>query len=406
MFNAEYPMVRWLERNGYDVSYFTGVDSDRRGDEILEHKSFLSVGHDEYWSGGQRDNVEAARADGVNLAFFSGNEVFWKTRWEDNHRTLVSYKETHANQTHRREDRPDADLDRDVARPALQPARRRRPARERAHRHDLHGQQRHHRDRGAGGRRQDALLAQHERRRPRAGRRRRRCPTNTLGYEWDEDLDNGSRPPGLVRMSSTTEDVPQRILDHGSNYGPGTATHHLTLYRHQSGALVFGAGTIQWPWGLDGNHDRGGSTARPAHAAGDGRTCFADMGAQPDTLPGRSRARDGVNRRRSPQLADRLAAWTARTSRAAKRRRSAATATDAGGGEVGGVEVSVDGGNTWHPADGRAELDLLVDAGRDRQHDDQDAGGRRQRQPREPRRGGDRQRRAAEPARARSGTTR
>ena len=30
VFNAEYPMVRWLEANGYDVSYFTGMDSDRR----------------------------------------------------------------------------------------------------------------------------------------------------------------------------------------------------------------------------------------------------------------------------------------------------------------------------------------------------------------------------------------
>ena len=93
---AEYPMIRWLERNGYDVSYFTGVDSDRLGAEIREHRAFLSVGHDEYWSGGQRANVEAARNAGVDLAFFSGNEVFWKTRWEDNHRTLVSYKETHA----------------------------------------------------------------------------------------------------------------------------------------------------------------------------------------------------------------------------------------------------------------------------------------------------------------------
>ncbi len=81
-FNAEYPMVRWLERNGYDVSYFTGVDSARSGSEILEHKTFLSVGHDEYWSGTQRANVEAARAAGVNLAFFTGNESFWKTRWE------------------------------------------------------------------------------------------------------------------------------------------------------------------------------------------------------------------------------------------------------------------------------------------------------------------------------------
>src|SRR5204863_6265572 len=58
----------------------------------------------EYWSGGQRTNVEAARSAGVNLAFFSGNEIFWKTRWENSidgsgttYRTLVCYKETQAN---------------------------------------------------------------------------------------------------------------------------------------------------------------------------------------------------------------------------------------------------------------------------------------------------------------------
>ena len=32
---------------------------------------------------------------------------------------------------------------------------------------------------------------------------------------------------------------------------PPSSTHHLTLYRHQSGALVFGAGTVQW----SGAHD-------------------------------------------------------------------------------------------------------------------------------------------------------
>ena len=40
---------------------FSDVDSDRRGAEILEHQVFLSVGHDEYWSAGQRANVEAAQ---------------------------------------------------------------------------------------------------------------------------------------------------------------------------------------------------------------------------------------------------------------------------------------------------------------------------------------------------------
>ena len=104
VFNAEYPMLRWLEQNGYDVSYFTGIDSDRFGQLLLNHKAFMSVGHDEYWSAAQRANVEAARDAGVNLAFFSGNEIFWKTRWETSidgsvtpYRTLVSYKETHAN---------------------------------------------------------------------------------------------------------------------------------------------------------------------------------------------------------------------------------------------------------------------------------------------------------------------
>ena len=42
LFNAEYPMIRWLERNGYDVSYSTDVDSDRNGAEITEHKTFMS----------------------------------------------------------------------------------------------------------------------------------------------------------------------------------------------------------------------------------------------------------------------------------------------------------------------------------------------------------------------------
>ena len=103
-FNAEYPMIRWLEANGYDVAYMTGLDGDRRGALIKNHKVFLSVGHDEYWSGPQRENVEAARDAGVHLAFFSGNDVFWKIRWEPStdesrtpYRTFVTYKETHAN---------------------------------------------------------------------------------------------------------------------------------------------------------------------------------------------------------------------------------------------------------------------------------------------------------------------
>ena len=96
LFGAEYPMIRsfkplksignsyflffvlrWLESQGYDVTYQAGIDTDRsvsspliffvlrhkrsnvciyRQDtlNLLQHKLFLSVGHDEYWSGLQR----------------------------------------------------------------------------------------------------------------------------------------------------------------------------------------------------------------------------------------------------------------------------------------------------------------------------------------------------------------
>ena len=57
------------------------------------------------------------------------------------------------------------------------------------------------------------------------------------------------------------------LQDYGSTYGAGTATHSLTLYRHASGALVFGAGTVQWSWGLDSNHDRGSARRRRARCS-------------------------------------------------------------------------------------------------------------------------------------------
>ena len=68
----------------------------------------------------------------MNLAFFSGNEVFWKTRWAPStegtntaYRTLMTYKETHFNGP---PTPGPVDVDRNLAGPAVQPARRRRQA--------------------------------------------------------------------------------------------------------------------------------------------------------------------------------------------------------------------------------------------------------------------------------------
>jgi hypothetical protein len=71
-FGAEYPLIRFLEQNGYDVAYQSGLDTHlARG--LVGPQLFISVGHDEYWSGPQRTAVEAARDRGVNLAFMSGH---------------------------------------------------------------------------------------------------------------------------------------------------------------------------------------------------------------------------------------------------------------------------------------------------------------------------------------------
>jgi hypothetical protein len=301
IFNAEYPMVRWLERNGYDVSYETGVDTDRYGSLIKQHKVFMSTGHDEYWSGQQRANVEAARDAGVNLAFFSGNEVFWKTRWDNDHRTLVSYKETHD---------PTANIDPSPL---------------------WTGSWRDPRTTEVGVRPENELTGQYftvnngttaiqvpgkYRNQPFwrntavAGLPASGSLTlaaGTLGYEWDSDSEAGLpaaatqpagrfRPPaGLTELSETSSagvsDL-QTIQDYGHLYaGTATVTHHMTLYRAPSGALVFGAGTVQWSWGLDSDHDELPDPPENPTMQQATVNLFADMGArplalQPNLVPG------------------------------------------------------------------------------------------------------------------------
>jgi len=108
-------------------------------------------------------------------------------------------------------------------------------------------------------------------------------PDGTLGYEWDSELDNGWRPAGLIRLSDATVAGVDALQDFGSTYATDTVNHALTMYRHTSGARVFGAGTVQWSWGLDDVHDRAGtpSDVRMKQAT---VNLLADMNAQPASL--------------------------------------------------------------------------------------------------------------------------
>ena len=183
-------------------------------------------------------------------------------------------------------------------------------------------------------------------------------PTGTLGYEWDSDLDNGFRPAGLMDLSSTTLNVsPDLLLDYGSTYGSGTATHSLTLYRASSGALVFGAGTTQWSWGLDSHHDRGSAAPRVSMEQAT-VNLFADMvniahpeGVQPGTLQtGLGLVAATASTDHTPPTSTITSPTAGTNVQSGTPVTITGTALDAGGGVVGGVEVSVDGGTTWHPA--------------------------------------------------------
>jgi hypothetical protein len=74
----EFPFAYFLEEHGYDVTYCS--NSDMIDPKVgLRCKSFLSVGHDEYWDIRQYESAVAMRDAGVDLMFFSGNSVCWVT---------------------------------------------------------------------------------------------------------------------------------------------------------------------------------------------------------------------------------------------------------------------------------------------------------------------------------------
>ncbi|NUW36462.1 DUF4082 domain-containing protein [Nonomuraea sp. SMC257] len=354
-FNSEYPMLRWIERNAFDVGYISSIDAVVRPGLLLGHDALLSVGHDEYWSEEMRDNVAAARDDGVNVAFFSANEVFWKTRWEPSidgadtpFRTMTCYKETLAN----------AKID-----PSPQwtgtwrdprfspPSNGGRPENQLTGTLFI-----------INGVVNDAIQVPSQYAAMRLWRNTSianlqpgqvaTLSSGTLGFEWDNQPDNSVAPPGLARYSSTTLSYTNKVLlDFGSTYGAGTATHHLTLYRQPSGGgLVFGAGTIQWPWGLDAVHDRDGAPIdiRIQQAT---VNLFADFGLQPATLQ-----TDLVPATQSTDTAPPTSALTAPLSGATvvtgKTVTISGTAADTGGGVVAGVEVSTDNGTSWQAATG------------------------------------------------------
>jgi hypothetical protein len=339
VFNAEYPMIRWMERNGYHMTYTTDVDMERNTTLITpsKHKVMLSVGHDEYWSLNMRNNYENARNAGVSLAFFSGNEVYWKTRWENNTRTLVCYKE--GSTTGQGEYNCGGNCD-----PAVGV---------------WTGLWRHGCEYGEDGcRPENALSGQlswtesaHALEVPYEFRNLpfwrntavanlqsgqvATLGTSILGYEWNYEQPAYAifNPAGRITMSSTTK---------------GGLNHRISLYRHSSGAIVFGAGTVQWSWGLDGVHDRG--NAAPSRDLQQATlNLLTDMGVTPGTKQSDLTLSAPVNDKTLPVSTIKTPV-NGLTVEANTLVTISGTALDLNG--VNRVEISVDDGKTWQTVAG------------------------------------------------------
>jgi hypothetical protein len=91
-FHYDVPLIRWLERNGYDIAYQTNVDTHRRPWTLVGPRLLVTSGHDEYWTWEMRGAFDDALDRGVNLAVMGANTCYWQVRYEDAERTLVEYR--------------------------------------------------------------------------------------------------------------------------------------------------------------------------------------------------------------------------------------------------------------------------------------------------------------------------
>jgi hypothetical protein len=97
----ELPWVRFLERNGIDVSYQTDVDTNRAPASLLRHRLVFAIGHDEYWTQRMRGAFNRALALSTNLMFGS-NSGEWRMRYAAGRRTIVEWRDPSTDPIHNR----------------------------------------------------------------------------------------------------------------------------------------------------------------------------------------------------------------------------------------------------------------------------------------------------------------
>jgi len=221
----ELPLVHFLEKRGYDVSYTTDVDVDRDPDELLRHRLVIVAGHGEYWTKTIRDAYETARRAGTNLAFIGANIGYKQIHYADGRRTIVWYK------TYSLDPEPDYALKAVRFRALIPP----RPECE------LLGVQ-YTKDDAAG---VESI----------GGPLDYTVNPDTLSDPWfaRTGFESGSMLPGLVgyEWDAVTPGCGTPPLTIFFQYRGDAANADAVRYTAPSGARVFSGGSLRFSWGLD-----------------------------------------------------------------------------------------------------------------------------------------------------------
>ena len=266
----EYQTARWMESQGYDLSYYSNLDVQTNPLQLYSQNAFLSVGHDEYWSLEMRNNVETARDNGTNLAFFSANSAYWRVRFEPSgtnkaNRTLAIYKDNWALD-------PIAQQDNSKATTRFRSVQVNRPE------NALLGVMYTGSIEGTNAGFDFVVSNAADSYYANTGLANGDAIPGLVGYEWDAIVNNGSTPLGLVTLSQS----PVVPVDIGPDLPPDTNTNvsNAVRYTAASGAKVFATGSIQWVWGLDSDL---APPRRSPQIQQITTNVLADLGAQPRT---------------------------------------------------------------------------------------------------------------------------
>ncbi len=233
-FTGDYNMIRFLEKNSYNMAYASSVDLQTNPNLMASHKVFLSNYHDEYWSMTMHTNLQNALGQGKSAAFFDADSIYWQIRFDKSssgvaNRVITCYKDVALDPMSQTNPSLTTTLWRNS--PVNMP--------ENALLGEMYDSQfswgktfpwvvtnaNHWIYNGTGLNNGDSI-------------------SGVVGYEYDRIWNNGLTPVGLVTLSSSP------VTDIYGNNG----TANGTIYTASPGnGLVFDAGTMYWEWKLDDN---------------------------------------------------------------------------------------------------------------------------------------------------------